>query len=93
MQKLSAQKLVNQLDAIDLKCKQLYAARDAIEDKLFDAIRTSKDGRLALPGDRVVTLKDNFIDSKTGLPRNVGFKLAAIKKYELKFEHAPQAGA
>jgi hypothetical protein len=83
MRKLSAQKLLNKLASIDAKCKALYSARDQVEGKLIEAVRSAPDGRLPIPGDRYAVLKDNFVDPRTGLPRNVAFKTCAVKRYEV----------
>jgi hypothetical protein len=81
MRQASTQKLLNQLSAIDARSKALYAKRDGLETRLLEAIQAAG-GSLPLPGDRSVRLKDNFIDPKTGSPRNVAFKAAAIKRFE-----------
>ena len=82
MRKASAQKLVNELSSIDARCKALYAKRDLITAKLIPAAQAAG-GRLPLPGDRFVMLVNNFLDPKTGQPRNVAFKNAAIERYKI----------
>ena len=83
MRQASAQKLLNQLAAIDGKCKMLYGQRDTIEGKLIAAIQAAKGHRLPIPGDRFAVLKDNFVNPATGEPRNVAFKTAAVKRFEV----------
>jgi hypothetical protein len=83
MRKTSAQKLLNKLAAIDARCKASYVQRDTIEAKLIQAVRAAKDSRLPIPGDRFAILKDNFVDPRTGEPRNMAFKTCAVKRFEV----------
>jgi hypothetical protein len=82
MRQASTQKLLTRLSAIDTRCKALYAERDTIENKLI-AAGQAHGGRLPLPGGRSMVLVDNFVDPKTGEPRNVAFKVAAIPHWKI----------
>ncbi len=82
LSKSQAAKAVARLAAIDAKCKNLYAERDQVESRVIEAVLASKSGSVLLTDGGVVTLRDNFCD-RDGNPRNVAFKSAAIKRYEV----------
>jgi hypothetical protein len=73
---------ISELATIDAKCKVLFDKRDALETSLINQIQRSRGGEIRLPNDRILTLKDNFLD-RDGLPRNVAFKTAAVKRFEI----------
>ena len=72
----SAQRLLD----INAQCKALYAERDQCESILLRAC--GDDGRIELPA-MTVEVQDNFRD-RDGNPRNVAFKTAAVKRFDLK---------
>jgi hypothetical protein len=75
------EKYVRELFAIEASCKLAYNRRDEIEAKLIARIQDSKTP-LRLSDGRFVLLKDNFLD-RDGRPRNVAFKTAAVKRFEI----------
>jgi len=82
LSKSQTAKAVQRLAAIDAKCKDLYAERDSIEARVIEAVRASKAGAIPLADGSMVMLKDNFED-REGHPRNVAFKTAAVKRFEV----------
>jgi len=81
--KFQAAKAAQRLKVIEAKCKDLYEERDSIESRLIDAVRASRNESIALPDGATITLKDNFQD-REGNPRNVAFKTAAVKRFEIQ---------
>ncbi len=82
LSKAQTLKAVQRLGAIDARFKDLYAERDSIESRLIESIRATKAGAIPLADGSMVMLKDNFED-RDGNPRNVAFKTAAVKRYEV----------
>jgi hypothetical protein len=93
MRQASARKLLGKLATIDAACKKLYGQRDEVETKLIEAIRAAKHGRLPLGEGRSAIVKDNFVDPRTGQPRNTAFKTTAIKRFEVVTEFDAGGGA
>ena len=79
---IAAQKDLDRLAAIDAKCRNYFDERDQIEGRLIDTLQGLKAGSMLLPGGTEVFLKDNFAD-RDGNPRNVAFKTAAVKRFEI----------
>ncbi len=95
MKKLSARsvaKLHNAYLAIDAKCKTLYAKADAIENRLVVAGEAAG-LRLPLPGDFYLELEDSFVDRKTGLRKNVAYKVVGLHRYKFVVRAAGQSSA
>jgi len=68
--------------AIDDQTKGLYQEKDRLEAQIIVAIQASADGQMPLDDGRVLMVKDNFCDA-SGRPRNVAFKTAAIRRFEV----------
>ena len=79
----SVRKSLDRLAVIDAKCKSLYQERDELESALIEKIRSSPANKIPLPGGDTLRLKDNFLD-RDGKLRNVAFKTAAVKRFELE---------
>jgi len=72
---------LSRLAAIEAKCKAYYAERDEIEARLIDQVQ-SYGAPLRLDNGKTVSMVDNFLD-REGRPRNVAFKTAAIKRFDV----------
>ena len=79
---LAARKALNKLEAIDARCRALYEERDQVEAGLIDMLRRTGAGTMLLFPNKEIALKDNFLD-RDGQPRNVAFKTAAVKRFEV----------
>ena len=58
----------------------------SLADEKFEALlEIAKAGHeIELPDGRIVEIVDNFIDPKTGKPRNKAFKPAGVNRFALK---------
>ncbi len=83
MTRFQAAKAVQRLNAIDAKCRSLYAERDQLEARVIEAVQASKAGALPISDGSQIVLRDNFQD-RDGNPRNTGFKTCAIKRFEIQ---------
>lgn len=67
-----------ELTKLQEETKTAYKRIDELEAIILEALKaTKKQNRLLLPGNRVLTSKDNFAG------RNIAFKTTAIRRYEI----------
>jgi hypothetical protein len=79
----SVERLIARMTDLRSKGKQLYGQAGEIEEQLIAALQR-QGGSLPRAHDRPpVRLKDNFIDGKTGLPRNFAPKTVYANRFEL----------
>jgi hypothetical protein len=76
---------VGQLDGLQKSVKLMYEQMDPLEARLIELLKDKPDG-VTLADGRTAKLKDNFIDPKTGLPRNKAFKAAGVNHYEVELK-------
>ena len=84
LQPRSVEKLITKMQAAKERGKAGYAAADRIEWKLIEA--ALEHGPLPRLNDRApARAKDNYagVDNKTGLPKNVHYKVCGVKRWEL----------
>lgn len=75
------QLLVDKMEQLRAEAKARYQEADVLEMQLINHLQAH--GPTIFADGRRLSLKDNFIDNKTGLPRNVAYKPCGVRRFEI----------
>jgi hypothetical protein len=75
--------VVAEIERLDKQGKAIYAQKDRLELELIEELLANHSGHATLSDGRPVDAVNNFIDPKTGKPRNKAFRPAGVKLWEL----------